>query len=133
MLAGTAVTIASGPAGDPAEMVPFAHNIVVVRPDLCEKRKPVCIGIGRSFVDADDYLHDHTADALALMQKRFSTLDPKLLAAAFDDVVRATPRPPAPTRAALENADLYNIEAGLMKPEEKLASYDAIFTDDYVK
>ena len=133
VLSGEAVTIASGPAGDPPDMVPFAHNIVVVRPDLCEKRPNVCVGIGKAFVEADDFLHDHSAEALALMQKRFSTLDPKLLSTAFDEVVKVTPRPPVPTKAALENADLYNIDAGLMKPEEKLQSYDAIFTDKYAR
>ena len=133
VLKGEAVTIASGPKGDPADMVPFAHNIVVVRPETCDKTPQVCAGLGQAFVEADDFLHDHPAESLALMQKRFATLDPKLLATAFDEVVSVTPRPPAPTRAALENADIYNIDAGLMKPEEKLKSYDAIFTDKYVK
>lgn len=133
VLKGEAVTIASGPKGDPADMVPFAHNIVVVRPETCAKTPQVCAGLGQAFAEADDYLHDRPAEALALMQKRFSTLDPKLLASAFDEVRSVTPRPPVPTKAALENADIYNIDAGLMKPEEKLKSYDAIFTDKYVK
>ena len=133
VLKGEAVTIASGPAGDPPDMVPFAHNIVVVRPETCDKNPALCAGIGKSFVEADDFIQDHPANALALMQKRFSTLDPKLLSTAFDEVRKVTPRPPVPTRQALENADIYNIDAGLMKPEEKLKSYDAIFTDKYVK
>jgi NitT/TauT family transport system substrate-binding protein len=133
VMKGEAVTIASGPAGDPADMVPFAHNILVVRPDLCDKDKPVCAGLARSIADADDFIHDHPADALALMQKRFATLDPALLARAFDEVRSVTPDPPVPTKAALENADIYNIDAGLMKPDEKLKSYDAVFTDQYAK
>jgi NitT/TauT family transport system substrate-binding protein len=133
VLKGEAVTIASGPAGDPPDMVPFAHDIVVVRPELCEKDAAVCAGIGKSFAEADDFLHDHPAESLAFMQKRFKTLDAKLLSTAFDEVRASTPRPPIPTRQALENADIYNIDAGLMKPEEKLKSYDDIFTDKYVK
>jgi NitT/TauT family transport system substrate-binding protein len=133
VMKGEAVTIASGPAGDPADMVPFAHDILVVRADTCDKDKSVCTALARSIADADDFIHDHPADALALMQKRFSTLDPKLLARAFDEVRSVTPNPPVPTKAALENADIYNIDAGLMKPEEKLKSYDAVFTDQYVK
>ena len=133
VLKGEAVTIASGPKGDPADMVPFAHDVVVVRRETCEKTPPVCAALGKAFVEADDFLHDHPAEALAFMQKRFSTLDPKLLSTAFDEVLSVTPRPPVPTLAALENADIYNVDAGLMKPEEKLRSYDAIFTDTYVK
>ncbi len=133
VLAGQAVTIASGPAGDPPEMVPFAHDIVVVRPDTCQKRPEICTGVGQSFAEAARFIQEHPEDALALMRKRFTTLDPKLLHAAFDEVRGASPNPPAPTQQALENADLYNIEAGLMKPDEKLKSYTDLFTDKYVK
>lgn len=38
-----------------------------------------------------------------------------------------------PSAKALENADRYNVEAGLMKPEEMLPSYHALFTTEYVK
>jgi ABC-type nitrate/sulfonate/bicarbonate transport system substrate-binding protein len=133
VLKGEAVTIASGPKGDPADMVPFAHDVVVVRPETCEKTPQICIGVGKSIVEASDFLHDHPAEALAFMKKRFSTLDPKLLETAFDEVRSVSPRPPAPTKDALANADTYNIDAGLMKPDERLKSYDAIFTDKYVK
>ena len=37
------------------------------------------------------------------------------------------------SRAALENGESYNIEAGLLKAEDKLKSYDGLFTDEYVK
>jgi len=133
VLKGEAVTIASGPKGDPPDMVPFAHDVVVVRAETCEKRPQICVGVGKSIVEANDFLHDHPAEALAFMQKRFSTLDPKLLATAFEEVRSVSPRPPAPTKDALANADTYNIDAGLMKPDERLKSYDAIFTDKYVK
>jgi NitT/TauT family transport system substrate-binding protein len=133
VLKGEAVTIASGPKGDPADMVPFAHDIVVVRPETCEKTPQVCVAIGKSFVEASNFLHDHPAEALTLMQKRFSTLDPKLLAVAFEEVRSVSPRPPVPTKEALANADTYNIDAGLMKADERLKSYDGIFTDKYVK
>ena len=34
---------------------------------------------------------------------------------------------------ALENGEIYSIEAGLLKPEDKLKSYDGLYTDEYVK
>lgn len=133
VVAGTGVIIASGPGGDPPEMVPFAHNMVVARPDTCEKRPVVCQGVAQSFAEAARYVKEHPADALALMEKRFPKLEPKLLKAAFDEVRGVSPSPPVPTEKALENADLYNIGAGLMKPDEKLKSYKELFTDKYVK
>ena len=44
-----------------------------------------------------------------------------------------TPSPPVPTRAALENSEVYNVGAGLLKADEKLKSYDGLFTDEFVK
>jgi hypothetical protein len=33
----------------------------------------------------------------------------------------------------MENADILNIEAGLLKPADKLASYADLTTDEFVK
>jgi NitT/TauT family transport system substrate-binding protein len=133
VLKGEAVTVASGIKGDPPDMVPFAQATVVVRPDTCEARAWLCEGVGGALADGAAYVQDHPADAEALLAKHFPTLDPKLVAAAFDEMRAVTPRPPAVTAKTLENADTLNIEAGLMKPEERLPSYDGIFTDKYVK
>ena len=76
---------------------------------------------------------DHPADALAHLKKRFAQLDERQLAAAFEDIRKITPRALAVGKAGLENAERFNVEAGLLKPEEKLKSYDDLFTDQYVK
>jgi NitT/TauT family transport system substrate-binding protein len=133
VLAGTAVTLESGVAGDPPDMVPFGHNVIVALPATCEKRRSICQKTGKSFADAAAFMQDHPSEALALLAKRFPTLDAKVLAAAFDEARKATPRIPAPTRQALENAETYNVDAGLMKPEEKLKNFDGLYTDEFVK
>jgi ABC-type nitrate/sulfonate/bicarbonate transport system substrate-binding protein len=125
--------IASGPDGDPADMVPFGHNVVVAKPETCEKRKSACGKMGRAFAEAVTYMHEHPAESLALLKKRFASFDDSLLAAAFKQILKGTPRPPAVTRADLENAETYNVDAGLLKAEEKLKSYDGLFTDEYVR
>ena len=56
-----------------------------------------------------------------------------MLAAGFAEIRKGAPRPPVVGKADLENAELYNIDAGLLKPEEKLKSYDGLYTDEYVK
>ena len=61
------------------------------------------------------------------------TLDEKLLAASVAVMRKATPRNPVVSAAALENPDRFNVEAGLMRADEKLPSYDGLFTDEYVK
>ncbi len=133
VVAGSAVMLASGPDGEPADLEPFANNVVVTRPETCQKRRPLCEGMGASFVEAEAYLHDHPVEALALLQKRFSKLDPKALAAAFESVRKISPNPPLVDKKGMENAEVFNIDAGLMKPEEKLSSYDALATNEFVK
>lgn len=133
VLAGTAVRIASGPDGDPPQLIPFANTIVVTRPETCEKRPSVCEGMGRSFAEAAAYVKEHPAEALALVKGRFKTLDEKLLAAAFEVTRSIMPSPPAPTKAAFENDEILNVDAGLMKSDEKLTSFDGLFTDRYVR
>jgi ABC-type nitrate/sulfonate/bicarbonate transport system substrate-binding protein len=130
---GKAVIVASGLKGDPANMVPFANTLVVVRPDTCESRKWICQGIGGALTDAASLVRDHPSDALALLTKRFPTVDPKLVAASFAAMKEVTPVPPAPLQTELANADTLNIEAGLMKEDERLPSYEGLFTEEYTK
>jgi NitT/TauT family transport system substrate-binding protein len=133
VLDGSAVVIASGSDGDPADMYPFGHNVFVAKPETCERRKSVCVKLGKAMVEAISAMLDRPDEALALLKKRFAAFDEKLLAAGFAEIRKGTPRPPVVTKADLENAELYNIGAGLLKPEEKLKSYDGLYTDEYVK
>ncbi len=133
VLDGDAVMVASGPDGDPADLSPFTNTAVATKPETCAKRKALCEGVGATFREAVALMLDHPDGALALLKKRFAPLDDKQLAAAFADIRKITSRSLTVTQAGLENAELFNIQAGLLKPEEKLKSYDGLFTDQYVR
>src|SRR5262249_51029308 len=133
LLDGDAVMVASGPDGDPADLAPFANTLVATKPDTCSKRKALCEGVGHAFREAVDVMFDRKDEALALIKKRFPALDDRQLAVAFDDIRKITPRDLRLTAQGFENAERFNVEAGLLKPEEKLKSYDDFFTDEYVK
>ena len=133
LLDGNATMIASGPDGDPKDMIPFGHNVLVGKRDTCEKRAGVCRKMGQAYAEAIAYMHDHPAEALAALKKRFANFNDGLMDAAFKEILKGTPRPPVVSKADLENSEIYNVDAGLLKPEEKLKSYDALFTDQYVK
>jgi ABC-type nitrate/sulfonate/bicarbonate transport system substrate-binding protein len=133
VLKGDAVMLASGPDGEPSDLEPFANNVVVAKPETCQQRKALCEGMGKSFTEAEAYMRDHPDEALALLKKRFATLDDKVLAGAFETIRKISPNPPAVSAKGLENAELFNIDAGLMKPEDKLASYNGLYTDAFVK
>jgi NitT/TauT family transport system substrate-binding protein len=133
VLDGNAVMIASGPDGDPADLAPFVNTAVAAKPETCEKRKALCEGIGRTFREAVTIVLDRPAEALALLKKRFAQLDERQLAAAFEDIRKITPRSLIVTKTGFENAELFSIEAGLLKPQDKLKSYDGLFTDQFVR
>jgi ABC-type nitrate/sulfonate/bicarbonate transport system substrate-binding protein len=130
---GSAVMLASGPNGDSLGLAPFAGTLVVAQPATCEKKPQLCQAVGQTFKEAVANLHAHPDEAEAILAKRFPNTDPKVFHAAFQTELEMTPNPPIPTEKAVENADNYNVAAGLMKPEEKLSDYNKLFTDKYVK
>jgi NitT/TauT family transport system substrate-binding protein len=130
---GTAVLVASGAEGDPGNLTPLAFNVVAAKPETCEKRKTLCEKMGRALAEALAYVRGNPAGTLAILKKTFTRFDDAVLAAAIEVIRKSTPVVPAATHAALENAENFNVEARLMKPEEKLKSYDGLATDAYVK
>lgn len=130
---GSAVMLASGPNGDSIGLSPFAGTLVVAQPATCEKKPQLCEDVGQTFKEAVANMHAHPAEAEAVLAKRFPNTDPKVMHLAFQSELEMTPNPPVPSEKAIENADNYNVAAGLMKPEEKLSDYTKLFTDKYVK
>ncbi len=130
---GASVVIASGAAGDPPNAIPFAYNVIVARPDTCEKRRSVCQKMAQVMKEALEYLHAHPTEVVAILAKRFPNLERALIEAAFEDIRKSTPRVPVVTREALENSDDFNVAAGFMKAADKLKSYDGLFTDQFLK
>jgi NitT/TauT family transport system substrate-binding protein len=129
---GEAFLIASGPDGEPSDMIPFGHNLIVTRQDTCVQKKALCRAMGQSIKDATAFIKTRPDEAFALLKKRFPTLDDKLLKASFDELQKVTPSPPVVNKASLENSETFNVDAGLLKADEKLKSYDGIFTSEYV-
>jgi NitT/TauT family transport system substrate-binding protein len=133
MLANGAVLLASGLDGDPPDYVPLTTTVVLTKPETCEKHRVICEGIGQAMKEASQILHTQPAEAKTILAKRLPNMDPKLIDVVVEKITKATPTPLAVTAKALENAERLNIESGLLKPEEKLPSYDGLFTDAYVK
>ena len=130
---GEALLIASGPDGEPGDMIPFGHNLIVTKQETCEKRKTLCMAMGQSIKDATAFIKTKSDEAFALLKKRFPTLDDKLLKASFVALQKVTPSPPVVSRAIIENSEKFNVDAGLLKADEALKSYDGLFTNEFVQ
>ena len=130
---GTSVLVASGAEGDPPHLSPLAFNVVAAKPETCEKRRSLCEKMGRALAEAMAYIRNDAKGTLAILKMTFSTFGDAVLADSIEVVRKATPAVPVATTEALANAETFNIEARLMKPEARLPSYDGLATDAFVK
>jgi ABC-type nitrate/sulfonate/bicarbonate transport system substrate-binding protein len=130
---GSAALVASGAEGDPDNLTPLAFNVFATKPETCQKRKSLCQNMARAVSEAMTYVRANPQGTLAILKKTFSKFDDAVLAASIEVIRKATPAMPAATVAALANAENFNVEARLLKPEAKLKTYDGLWTEEYLK
>lgn len=130
---GSAVIVSDGAKGEPKEFSPIGSVMVVTRPQFCVEHRSICVKMGHAMKLAADFIHDHPQESLAILQKRYDKVDPAVLKASCEAVREMTPQPPVPEAAQMANAEGMNIAAGFMKPEDKLKSYDALFSAEFAR
>ncbi len=133
VLDGTGVIVSDSAKGEPTEYAPFSSALLLTRADFCVAHRTICEKMVHGFVEATKIIRNQPTETLAIMKARFGTYDDKVLRAAYDMMKATTPDPAVTTAKELENADLINIAAGFMKPEDKLADYGALIDNDFVK
>lgn len=133
LAAGNAVIIANSLTGDPEWMTPFGAGVVITRGQFCTDYRSVCVKMGHSLVEAVAFVHEHKPEALAVLRVHFPQIDAGVTERSFAAIEKSMPAKPVIVEAAISNADRVNIEAGFMKPEEKLGSYRDLFTNEYVQ
>ena len=130
---GTAVIVADGAKGEPKEFSPIGSVMLVTRPQFCTDHRSVCVKMGHVMKLAADFIHDHPAESLAILKKRYDKVDEAVLRASYEAVREMTPQPPTPDAAELANAESMNIAAGFMNPAQRLKSYAPLFTQDFAR
>ena len=130
---GDAVIIANSLTGDPAWMTPFGAGVVITRPQFCVDHRSVCVKMGHSMVEAVAFVHEHKPEALAVLRAHFPQIDAGVTEKSFATIEKSMPAKPVIVETAISNADRVNIEAGFMKPDEKLGSYSDLFTNEFVQ
>jgi NitT/TauT family transport system substrate-binding protein len=130
---GGVVVVASGLKGDPAWLTPIGSSTVITRPQFCAEHRSICQKMGRALSAASRFVHERPQEALAILQKRFPNTAQPVVTASFEAMRKAMPPLPSIDAKALENGDRINIEAGFVKPSDRLKTYDDLFTNEYVK
>ena len=130
---GSAVAIATGPDGEPAAMVPIASSLLVTRPQLCAERRATCMKMGHAMVAVSKAVHERPQEVLAVLQKRFDKIAPSVVARSAESLAKVMPVLPAVDPKAVRNSDEINVDAGFMKPDELLSSYEGLSSDEYLR
>lgn len=130
---GSAVLVSNGAAGEPKDFDPIGSVMVITRPDFCQQHQSICVKMGHAMKLAADYIKNNPDGCMAILKKRFPTVSDPVLKASYEAVRDMTPTPPAPDAQQMANAENLNVAAGFMKPENRLKSYDALFTAEYAR
>ncbi len=130
---GTGTTIASGIDGDPPWLAPIGSSTLITRPQFCAEHRPICVKMGHAMVAASRFVHEHPQESIAILKERFPKTSAAVVAASFDVMRKAMPQPPLVEAKALANADRINVEAGIIKPEDQLKTYDDLFTNEFLR
>ncbi len=130
---GTAVTIVDGTRNEPADLMPLSAGLVITRPKLCAEHRSICEKMGHSITQATRFLLDRKAESIAILAKRFPKISEDVLSSCYDGVVRMTKYPPTIDEIGLHNGDKMNAEGGFLKAEDKVSSYDGLFTNEYLR
>jgi ABC-type nitrate/sulfonate/bicarbonate transport system substrate-binding protein len=114
-------------------MVPFVTSLTTVRPDFCDKKPSVCTKLLEGYKMAFAFMNEHPKETLDILAKRLAGNDPQDLAEAFENVRRTTPRTPAVAELALVHAQELMIVGGMIKPEEKVSSFNGFYDNRFAK
>jgi len=126
-----ALRVSSGPRGDLPELNPFAYNVIVAKPDTCEKRPTVCQRLVAGYAQAFAFMRSNPKESMAILAKRLPAMDPQIFAEGFEVQLLATPKTPRVEEASLAKAQEFMLATGMMTADEKLSSLKDIYTNAY--
>ena len=118
---------------DVPELLPTVGTSTTTRPDFCDKKPSVCEKLVHGYVLAHAFIHDHPKESLDVLKKRMPNIDQSDLEGSFTEMVKTTPRVPSFSDAAFLSAQKLMIVGGMMKEDEKMSDFSAMYTNKYVK
>ena len=130
---GSAVVIMSIARGDLAELTPFSFIVVVTRSGFCDGKPTVCRKLVAGYKRAMTLMQERPAEAIASLRRKFDKTDPAVLGDAFELVRAASSRTGLVPEAGLKRAFDFQIDAGVMKADEKLPPMSELYTNKFVQ
>ena len=118
---------------DVPELLPTIGTSTTTRPDFCDKKPSVCTKLVHGFVLAHAYIHDHPKESLDVLKKRMPNAHEADLTGSFAEMVKTTPRVPSFSDAAFNSAQKLMLVGGMIKEDEQVKDFSAMYTNKYVK
>jgi len=118
---------------DVPDLLPTVGTSTTTRPDFCDKKPSVCEKLVHGYVLAHAFIHDHPKESLNVLKKRMPNINEQDLTGSFAEMVKTTPRVPSFSDAAFLSAQKLMIVGGMMKEDEKMSDFKAMYTNKYVK
>ena len=118
---------------DVPDLLPTVGTSTTTRPDFCDKKPSVCEKLVHGYVLAHAFIHDHPKESLDVLKKRMPNINEQDLTGSFAEMVKTTPRVPSFSDAAFLSAQKLMIVGGMMKEDEKISDFKAMYTNKYVK
>ena len=131
MIKGHAVMVASA-VSDAPDLIPFAYGLVYALPKTCKEQREKCVRMARAMAGAAKMIQEQPDAVFEILKKRFATMDPTLLAAAWKVVAQAHAKDIRVTVPGLENSQKVSLEAKLLDPKDALTSFEGLYTDEFV-
>lgn len=129
-----AVRWISNPAGDMPELNPYAYNLYITRGGYCESAVAACEKFVRGLREAQAFIHDSPQEALEIVRRRAApTLEPALVAQAWETYRGSMPRSLEVTQVAMKNAENFSVTAGLLNEDERVTNWSELINNKFVK
>lgn len=130
---GQAVMLASG-LTDAPDLVPFGYLLLYAKPDTCVRRRDICVRLVRAFASASRIVAERPDDVLdKVLRKRFPTMNDRLLTAAWQRTRLAHAASVGVDERQFANSQTLSLAARLLKPDEALASFGSLYTNEFAR
>jgi ABC-type nitrate/sulfonate/bicarbonate transport system substrate-binding protein len=130
---GHGILLASGVRGDFPELLPITNNMIVTRPDTCEKRPSACEKLMQGYSKAAAFMHEKPEESVAILKKKMSGMDDAVLRESFTRLLKWTPKSTKINEAVFANSQDFMVAGGMLKAEEKLSSFKDIYSNKFAK
>jgi NitT/TauT family transport system substrate-binding protein len=126
------VLFASG-LRDVPELLPTIGTSTTTRPDFCDKKPSVCQKLVAGYAKAHALIHEKPNEALAVLKKRMPAIDEADLTSSFADLVKLTPTKPSFSEQAFNTAQRLMLAGGMLKEDEAVKDFSAMYTNKFIK